>query len=93
MAGSASAQKRILLFRSCPWLAPNGRQSLYYLSVSCASCCVAARPAVWALRMPRIKELPPSKPQTPTEQVQAWLRSEFADEQKRAANLVGHFLH
>ena len=41
-----------------------------------------------SLEMPRIRELPPSKPLTPAAQLQAWLRSEFADEQKRAANLV-----
>lgn len=33
-------------------------------------------------------ELPPSKPPPPLERMQAWLRSEFLDEQKRAANMV-----
>ncbi len=38
--------------------------------------------------MARIRELPPAKPVTPLERAQAWLRSEWQNEQKRAANLV-----
>lgn len=34
------------------------------------------------------KALPPSKARTPADKLKAWLKSEYADEQKFKANLV-----